>query len=245
MPAQIEIYLNDGTLNLDTNSKVLLQGASESLQIKSGYGNYNYGHTNLLGTGYGMTFGERSINADTAALDRINALSFSDALTTARAADGEVVYLSTAAKLCMANADASSRRMYFNFCGSGLFTNADDKYLTIYDDSANHAVMWSLGGLGRAPRVVDMIKLTSVNSAISSYTSKRGKKVNIMLDNIPGQISDSGEGVVGISGLIAKWSNGGKTVQFYGYDSYNGQVANRINKMGHVPVYIIEFDNDY
>lgn len=112
-------------------------------------------------------------------------------------------------------------------------------FLDVSDSQGN--LVWSAKSADRAPRIKGFIDLpanANVDNQVISFTP--GFNPWILLNSVPGNISDDGE-VTGYSGLVIKWT--GSQIQVKYVYKYQNNFANSFGKRGGLKIPYAIFSN--
>lgn len=112
-------------------------------------------------------------------------------------------------------------------------------FLDVRDSQGN--LVWSAKSADLAPRIKGFIDLpanANVDNQVISFTP--GFNPWILLNSVPGNISDDGE-VTGYSGLVIKWT--GSQIQVKYVNKYQNNFANSFGKRGGLKIPYAIFSN--
>lgn len=238
MPVKSILYNTDGTVNVDLVSKVIRWKA---------YRKYKYKNVEVFTqfnaiTGGNMTFYVKTDNASsnptlTASLGAIPTRNMQ--LLTCENDGAYFISGNPAGRHSGGsndlNAIISEYYVTESWSDGGSFAMNDP--FRVYDQNGN--ILWSAGTISDAVVFATKLRFTALNQ-VQTFTSSKNRRLFINMNTAFNSGTWDGESVSSVSGIIARWTNGGKTlsINYYGY--YEGDINAALSRRGYLDVEIFE-----
>ncbi|PVZ89966.1 hypothetical protein C9426_00875 [Serratia sp. S1B] len=235
MTVRCEFYLENGDLNLDLTSKIIRREGVKTSSFSTDASTVHSGYNPLANA----TISMKEIKT----LTESSGAFSPGALTVLRGTDSSIYWFTAMGDFCTTADPLREVSITENWANDSPVKYKD--YMKIYREDG--LLLWSTGTLGDATFRCGQVWLSAINQ-VATFTSPNNRRVYILADDLfkSGVYVDDGTtNAWSASGLTARWSNNGRTVEV-AYSTWNdGDMVNFMNKVQSAPVTFFEFYDDY
>ena len=242
MPATITLYNTDGTVNLDLSSKILRWKYMENRRYASG--DVQTFYNPMTGSNIGITSKNTWGDGAPILVNSTGTAPSKPFILRSCMTDG-AVYVCSPGGIYNQGGCSSTSALIKAYFGTESWSDSGglgtDDPIRIYSQTGD--LLWSAGTLKNALVFVKRLEFTALNQ-VKSYTSTRNRRLFIAESSVFSSGTWDGEGPASSSGIIASWSNAGKTINAACYSKSDGDIVQGLSKRGSLSLDIYEVLGD-